>query len=242
MNELAAQGTPDLFYLIFMIPPMLLAGWAQSQVKSRYMAARTMPASCTGAQAARRILDSSGLQNVRIEEIEGTLTDHYDPRTKVLRLSSDIYHGQTLAAVGIAAHEAGHAIQDATHYPLMVIRQMAVPMASIGGGAGMFDRRRRRGARGDRDGPPRSSPLLGGSDFSAGQPPGGVQRQCPRQTDSSPIGNRLGRADADDPQSARCRRPNVRRRDALGCHAGPLLCGPAVCRLSAAPPLVGKET
>ena len=137
MNELAAQGTPDLFYLIFMIPPMLLAGWAQSQVKSRYMAARTMPASCTGAQAARRILDSSGLQNVRIEEIEGTLTDHYDPRTKVLRLSSDIYHGQTLAAVGIAAHEAGHAIQDATHYPLMVIRQMAVPMASIGGGAGM---------------------------------------------------------------------------------------------------------
>ena len=137
MNELAAQGTPDLFYLIFMIPPMLLAGWAQSQVKSRYMAARTMPASCTGAQAARRILDSSGLQSVRIEEIEGTLTDHYDPRTKVLRLSSDIYHGQTLAAVGIAAHEAGHAIQDATHYPLMVIRQMAVPMASIGGGAGM---------------------------------------------------------------------------------------------------------
>ena len=137
MNELAAQGTPDLFYLIFMIPPMLLAGWAQSQVKSRYMAARTMPAACTGAQAARRILDSSGLQNVRIEEIEGTLTDHYDPRTKVLRLSSDIYHGQTLAAVGIAAHEAGHAIQDATHYPLMVIRQMAVPMASIGGGAGM---------------------------------------------------------------------------------------------------------
>ena len=137
MNELAAQGTPDLFYLIFMIPPMLLAGWAQSQVKSRYMAARTMPASCSGAQAARRILDSAGLQNVRIEEIEGTLTDHYDPRTKVLRLSSDIYHGQTLAAVGIAAHEAGHAIQDATHYPLMVIRQMAVPMASIGGGAGM---------------------------------------------------------------------------------------------------------
>ncbi len=137
MNELAAQGTPDLFYLIFMIPPMLLAGWAQSQVKSRYMAARTMPASCTGAQAARRILDSSGLQSVRIEEIEGTLTDHYDPRMKVLRLSSDIYHGQTLAAVGIAAHEAGHAIQDATHYPLMVIRQMAVPMASIGGGAGM---------------------------------------------------------------------------------------------------------
>ena len=137
MNELAAQGTPDLFYLIFMIPPMLLAGWAQSQVKSRYMAARTMPASYSGAQAARRILDSAGLQNVRIEEIEGTLTDHYDPRTKVLRLSSDIYHGQTLAAVGIAAHEAGHAIQDATHYPLMVIRQMAVPMASIGGGAGM---------------------------------------------------------------------------------------------------------
>ena len=137
MNELAAQGTPDLFYLIFMIPPMLLAGWAQSQVKSRYMAARTMPASCTGAQAARRILDAAGLQNVKIEEIEGTLTDHYDPRTKVLRLSSDIYHGQTLAAVGIAAHEAGHAIQDATRYPLMVIRQMAVPMASIGGGAGM---------------------------------------------------------------------------------------------------------
>ena len=138
-NELGLMGGGNLiFYLIFAIPPMLLAMMAQGMVKSRYATAKTLPARMTGAEAARRILDSAGLTNVQIEQIPGTLSDHYDPRVKVIRLSSDIYNGQTLAAVGIAAHESGHAIQDGTHYSLMTIRNMAVPLASFGGNGGMI--------------------------------------------------------------------------------------------------------
>lgn len=127
-----------VFYLICFIPPMILALYAQGLVKSRYAAAKKRPAPISGAAAARMILDSAGLQHVKIEMIPGELSDHYDPRDKTLRLSRDIYEGQTLAAVGIAGHEAGHAIQDATHYPLMVVRQMAVPMASFGSGAAIW--------------------------------------------------------------------------------------------------------
>jgi Zn-dependent membrane protease YugP len=86
--------------------------------------------------AARRILDSAGLQNVDIEAVPGQLTDHYDPRSKVLRLSTDVYHGKTLSSVGIAAHEAGHAIQDAVGYLPLVVRNFAVPAASFGSSAG----------------------------------------------------------------------------------------------------------
>ena len=88
--------------------------------------------------AARHVLDSAGLQNVAIEPIPGELTDHYDPRSKVLRLSEGVYQNRTLAAVGIAAHEAGHALQDAEAYAPMLVRNAAVPMASIGSGAGIW--------------------------------------------------------------------------------------------------------
>ena len=91
-----------------------------------------MPAPLSGAAAARHILDSAGLQNVEIEEIPGQLTDHYDSRAKVLRLSSDVYRSRTLAAVGIAAHESGHALQDAQAYAPLAIRNAAVPAANIG--------------------------------------------------------------------------------------------------------------
>lgn len=127
-----------VLYLVCFIPPLLLALYAQGLVKVRYAAAKKRPAPMSGAAAARMILDSAGLQNVKIELIPGELSDHYDPRTKALRLSEDIYNGQSLAAVGIAAHEAGHAIQDATRYPLMALRQMAVPMASFGSGAAIW--------------------------------------------------------------------------------------------------------
>lgn len=127
-----------VLYLVCFIPPMILALYAQGLVKARYAAAKKRPAPMSGAAAARMILDSAGLQNVQIELIPGELSDHYDPRAKVLRLSQDIYHGQSLAAVGIAAHEAGHAIQDATRYPMMVVRQMAVPMASFGSSAAFW--------------------------------------------------------------------------------------------------------
>jgi Zn-dependent membrane protease YugP len=92
----------------------------------------------SGFMAARHILDSAGLQNVGVEAIPGTLSDHYDPRAKVLRLSDDVYHGRSLAAVGIAAHEAGHAIQDARGYLPLVVRNFAVPAASFGSGASML--------------------------------------------------------------------------------------------------------
>ncbi len=122
----------DPLYFIVVAPALLLAFIAQMMVSSRYAAASQVPASMTGAQAARRILDSAGLQNVEIEPIDGHLTDHYDPSTKVLRLSSEVYGNSSAASVGIAAHEAGHAIQDAVHYKPLVLRSLAVPLASFG--------------------------------------------------------------------------------------------------------------
>lgn len=88
----------------------------------------------SGAAAARYVLDSAGLQNVAIEPVQGFLSDHYDPRAKVLRLSPPVYQGRTMAAVGVAAHEAGHAIQDATGYLPLLARNAIVPLASFGGG------------------------------------------------------------------------------------------------------------
>ena len=119
-------------YILFILPPILLATIAQGLLKTRYSKACKEPCSVTGAAAARAILDSAGLQSVKIERIPGQLTDHYDPRSKVLRLSENSYNGRNLAAVGVAAHEAGHAIQDGQRYKLMIIRQMAVPLASFG--------------------------------------------------------------------------------------------------------------
>ena len=114
---------------------MLLAFWAQMRVKSAYHAAQQVPAPLSGAAAARHILDSAGLRDVQIEQIPGQLTDHYDPRGKVLRLSTDVYQGRNLAAVGIAAHESGHALQDAHQYAPLVVRNIAVPAANFGSNA-----------------------------------------------------------------------------------------------------------
>ncbi len=122
----------DPMFLMFVGPAFLLAMWAQWRVSSTYAAASRQPARLSGAAAARHVLDSAGLHSVRIEHIGGRLSDHYDPRAKVLRLSQDVYGGHTLAAVGIAAHEAGHAIQDAKHYAPLVVRNLAVPAAGFG--------------------------------------------------------------------------------------------------------------
>src|SRR6202140_5969382 len=103
----------DPMYLLFLAPAMLLALWAQMRVKLTYAAAQQIPAPLSGAAAARHILDSAGLEQVEIEQIPGQLTDHYDSSAKVLRLSPEVYQSRTLAAVGIAAHESGHALQDA---------------------------------------------------------------------------------------------------------------------------------
>lgn len=121
-------------YLIWIAPALLLGFWAQMRVKSTYAAAQQMPAPLSGAAAARHILDSAGLTGVEIEQIPGQLTDHYDPRAKVLRLSPEVYQGRNLAAVGIAAHESGHALQDAHAYGPLAVRNAAVPAASFGSG------------------------------------------------------------------------------------------------------------
>ena len=122
----------DPIYFLFIAPAILLAMWAQFRVQSAYARAQQQPASLSGAAAARHILDNAGLQDVTIETIPGQMTDHYDPRERVLRLSPEVYQGRTLAAVGIAAHESGHALQDAKAYVLLGIRNAVVPVASFG--------------------------------------------------------------------------------------------------------------
>lgn len=122
-------------YLLFALPGMLLAAWAQYRVTSAYRRASQIPSSrgYTGAQAADEILARAGVPGLPIEPIAGEMTDHYDPSGKVLRLSEGVFASDSLAAVGIAAHEAGHAIQDATRYPLLVTRGTLVPLANVAG-------------------------------------------------------------------------------------------------------------
>jgi Zn-dependent membrane protease YugP len=128
----------DFKYLLFLAPALILAAIAQMWVRSAYAKGQSVATNLTGYLAARRILDSAGLTNIQIEEVPGQLSDHYDPRAKVLRLSGDNYHGHNLAAVGIAAHEAGHAVQDAVGYIPLVVRNLAVPAANFGSSASMF--------------------------------------------------------------------------------------------------------
>lgn len=124
----------DPLYFLILAPGLLLALWAQWRTHSAFRRGKEVLAArrITGAEAAAQVMAAAGVTGVAIEPVEGVLTDHYDPRHKVLRLSSDVYSGRSLSALGIAAHEAGHAIQDATRYPLLVVRNGLVPMASIG--------------------------------------------------------------------------------------------------------------
>jgi Zn-dependent membrane protease YugP len=124
----------DPVYLVFIAPAVLLGLWAQMRVQSTFAEAKKIPAGLTGAEAARRILDSSGLYNVGVEQVGGHLSDHYDPTNKVLRLSPQVFGSRSMAAVGIAAHEAGHALQDARDYVPLVVRNAAVPLANFGSG------------------------------------------------------------------------------------------------------------
>ena len=127
-----------LLWIIMIAPAVLLAAVAQMWVKSAYSSAAQVPAKMSGAAAAQRMLKGAGIDSVGIEEVPGHLSDHYDPRSKMLRLSREVFHGRTMAAVGIAAHEAGHAIQDARNYFPLVIRNAAVPAANFGSSASMI--------------------------------------------------------------------------------------------------------
>lgn len=123
----------DPTYILVLVGALIAMG-AQLMVSSAYgkwkrVSSRT---GLSGAQIARAILDGNGCGHVRIEAVAGTLSDHYDPQNSVLRLSSEVYGGRSIAALGVAAHEAGHAIQDAQDYAPMRIRANLVPMANIG--------------------------------------------------------------------------------------------------------------
>ncbi|MBR5515646.1 MAG: zinc metallopeptidase [Clostridia bacterium] len=130
----------DYWYIIFVIPPMLLAAWASMNVNTTYKkySKVTNRYGMTGFDAARRILDKNGLYNVRIERVSGNLTDHFDPKTNVVRLSDGVYNSTSVAAVGVAAHEAGHAAQYAQNYAPMEIRGAILPVANIGSTAGIW--------------------------------------------------------------------------------------------------------
>ena len=124
----------DPLYLVFALPAMILGLWAQARVRGSFKKYSGVPTGTgiNGAQAARKMLDANGLQHVAVERVGGFLSDHYDPRGKVLRLSADVYGGANLAAVGVAAHEAGHALQDKTSYAALRFRSIMVPAVQIG--------------------------------------------------------------------------------------------------------------
>ena len=122
--------------MIILIPAIIFTMYAQSKVNSNFRRysnirnARNM----TGAEAARRMLDANGLTNVQIEQIRGSLTDHYDPRKRVLRLSQSVYGVNSIAAVSVACHEAGHAVQHAESYKPLKIRNTIVPLVNFASG------------------------------------------------------------------------------------------------------------
>ncbi|MCC6791742.1 MAG: zinc metallopeptidase [Thermomicrobiales bacterium] len=128
----------DPLYFVFMIPGIALMLWAQAKVKGSYRKYSQVANSAriTGAQAARRVLDSQGLYDVPVEAVRGELTDHYDPRKRALFLSEGVYGVPSIAAIAVAAHEAGHAMQHAKGYAPLKARTAIVPLASIGSNIG----------------------------------------------------------------------------------------------------------
>jgi Zn-dependent membrane protease YugP len=121
-------------WLLCMGVPLAMGLWAQSKVKRTFARWSEVPvrSGMTGAQAAAEVVRASGLPDVEIRPVQGRLSDHYDPRSRTLNLSADVGQASTVAALGVAAHEAGHAIQDARGYFPMRVRQTVVPVASIG--------------------------------------------------------------------------------------------------------------
>ena len=122
--------------ILLVIPGLIISLWAQMKVQSTFSKYSSTPTArgLSGYAAARRILDANGLQNVRIEQIGGSLTDHYDPRANVIRLSAAVYSSTSPAAIGVAAHEAGHAVQYATGYAPIKLRASLISVTRIGSG------------------------------------------------------------------------------------------------------------
>lgn len=126
----------DYTYIILVLPAIILAMIASAAVKSTFnkYSKRRNSRGISGAEAARRVLDANGLQNVRVNKVSGELTDHFDPRTNVVNLSDSTYSSTSTAAVGVACHEVGHAIQHAVGYAPIKIRMAIIPLTNFGAG------------------------------------------------------------------------------------------------------------
>ena len=124
----------DMSYVILVLPCILLSLWASSNVNSTFKKYSRQFSSrgLTGAEAARRVLSAHGVGNVRIERVSGNLTDHYDPRTNVIRLSDNVFGNTSTAAIGVACHEAGHAVQYAQGYAPITLRAAIIPVTNFG--------------------------------------------------------------------------------------------------------------
>lgn len=129
----------DITYIILVIPAVIFTIWAQFNVQSTFKKYSKVPSSdgMTGYDSARKILDTNGLYHVQIERISGNLTDHYDPRSNIIRLSDNVYDARTASAVGVAAHEAGHAVQHSQNYAPMNFRSAIIPATRIGSNLAM---------------------------------------------------------------------------------------------------------
>lgn len=129
----------DYYYIILVIPAMLISLWAQFKVKSTYKKYSGVRNSknITGAYAAQAVLTHYGITDVRIERVAGTLSDHYDPKSKVIRLSDGVYSSNSIAAIGIACHESGHAAQHAQNYVPIKVRNSIIPICNIGSTLGV---------------------------------------------------------------------------------------------------------
>ena len=124
----------DWTYLVLVLPCILLSLWASANVNSTFKKYSKQYSSrrLTGAEAAQRVLMANGVRNVRIERVNGNLTDHYDPRTNVIRLSDSVYSNTSTAAIGVACHEAGHAVQYAQNYGPIKVRAAIIPLTNLG--------------------------------------------------------------------------------------------------------------
>lgn len=181
----------DWYYIVLVLPAVILSLWASAHVKStfrRYSQVRNARG-MTGAEAAMAVLRAHGVTDVRVEHVSGDLTDHFDPKDHVIRLSDSVYNVATPAAVGVAAHEAGHAVQYARHYAPIYIRAAIVPVTNIGSRLSMPLIVARPCAQ-----RPRTGVLLCGAGgrgllwplrrVPARHPADGVQRQPPRRAPS----------------------------------------------------------
>ncbi len=122
----------DSLYIYLVVPAIIIMIWSQIRVKTAFSKYSAFHSALTGADAARRVLEAHGIGNVKIERVSGSLTDHYDPRTNVIRLSDSVYGANNLSAVGVAAHEAGHAVQYAKGYMPIRVRSVILPVCNLG--------------------------------------------------------------------------------------------------------------